>query len=156
MIMDETNYATGNEQEQQMTYEPVEQMIVSEPAKGKMLSMGKWMVFLGILAIIGGALMIIASILGLFFTSRIPSQFNGGQATIITFVYLICGAIAAYMGNLLRCAGSNYKKAATLNDSDILEEAVSNQNSYFSLSGIITIIILAIYVLLIIFFVLLR
>ena len=145
--MEETILENGTDQIS--TTAPAEnekQIIVSERAQRDMSSMGKWMVFLGILNLISGIFLII---LGIFTTSINVIEISS-LGVFVNIIYLITGALTLYLGRKLYFAGKGFISAAVYSDSLQLEKAVSEQKSFFSCWGIIIIIYLIVLFVLII------
>lgn len=109
---------------------------------------GSWAMFFAIL----GFVFIIILVLGGFFIGAILSALNGeavlpGGEIIIGVIYLVIGIIYFFPIYFLYQFSSNMKKALQDNNSENLDLAFKNFKSHFKFVGIMTIIILALYIL---------
>ena len=125
------------------------QLSVSDYAQGNMLSMGKWMKFLGILSIIAGALLILLGLVAFFGGLALTKGYGpgAGLGAFVGVFYLIGGGIAIFLGIKLFNAGKGFKNAALYTDSQQLDDAIANQNTYFGCMSIMAIVYLCFVVL---------
>ena len=143
------NMQTNPQYDPMSQYGADNQMVVSENTREKMSSMGGWMKFLGIVGIIIGLIVIGLAIYLLVesVSAQIGMPGLGNYGMFMGFLYIIIGGIAIYLAFMLYAAGKKFKGAAESNDSNQLDEAVSNQHTYFSCSGML---VIAYFVLLVI------
>ena len=129
------------------------QIFVSDYAQSNMLSMGKWMKFLGILGIIAGSLLILLGLVAFFGGIALTKGYGAGAGLVgfAGFLYLIGGGIAIFLGIKLFNAGKGFKNAALYTDSQQLDDAISNQNTYFGCMGVMAIVYICFAVLGLIF-----
>lgn len=143
--MDETNIVNENNQhEEQMSSESPFQMVVSENSQQKMIPMGNWMKFIGIIGMIFGVLAIMGGIV-------IFALGGASSGMAIMIFYLLIGVATIYISHLLYRSGKNFKEASELNDSNQLNEAISIQKTYFRSLGILTIVYLVLFLIYVFF-----
>jgi len=109
---------------------------------------GSWAMFFAIL----GFVVIVFMVLGAFFIGAILSALNGEEILpsaeiFIGVIYLVMGIIYFFPVYFLYQFSTNMKKALQDNNSENLDLAFKNFKSHFKFVGIMTIIILSIYIL---------
>ena len=132
------------------TMNPVQTgMFVNHTMKGDLLSAAKWAKFLCIVGCIGLALMLIAGLALIVLGSKLGGAFAGSAigGAGMGFLYLIITAI--YIYPLIKgFQFANATKAACLTDSESqLARGFAGLGSLLKYFGILTIIVLIIYVL---------
>jgi hypothetical protein len=130
----------------------LEQLTITGAAKGFLKETTKWCKFLSILGFIGLGLLLISS----FFISTIYSNmpqaatmpFNLG--ILITVVYILIIAIYSFPIYYLYKFSIQLKKALISKDDETLANAFEMLKSHYKFTGVFTIIMLSIYVLVLI------
>jgi hypothetical protein len=124
-------------------------------AQDFLLETGKWARFLGVIGYIGAGLIILV---GLFFTlfmskisqyqttSPMPAFFGGA----LGFFYILAGVFHFFIARYLHQFGTNIKEGISFSESHIVSAAFSKLKSLFKMLGITTIVVLALYLLVLI------
>lgn len=141
--MEETNFVIDERQPRpQMASGDDGRLIVKDSAQGDMLSMGKWMKIIGMIGMIMTGISIFLFIIALFLII-----INGGAAydyagigIMVFIIYILILSLGFFLSKKLYSAGKSYQNAVNNTDSAELESAIANQNVYFTIFGIITII----------------
>lgn len=114
----------------------------------------KWGKFLSIIGfILVGLIVIIAIFAGTIFSSlsdfggNPASEFAGSMSIILTIVYLIVAALYFFPCLYMYRFSTKMKKALEENNQDLLIASFENLKSCFKFMGIMTIVIISIYVL---------
>jgi len=109
----------------------------------------KWTFFLSIIGFIATAFIVI---IALFFGSIMASldEFSGGMSGavssgMITVIYLIIGIVYFFISLYLYRFSVRTKAAIHEQDSAQLEDGLKNLKSYWKLTGIITLVVIAVY-----------
>jgi flagellar biogenesis protein FliO len=130
--------------------EPV--LTLTQQAQFYLQQAGKWATFLGVVGFIFtgfiaiGALSV-GTILTYLSAVNPLMQFPAGISIIVTIVYLLIALLLFFYSLYLFQFGSRIKKGIYLNNADETALAFSKLKSFFKLWGIITIVIIAFYVL---------
>jgi small-conductance mechanosensitive channel len=113
----------------------------------------KWAYFLSIMGYIGiGLLIIFAIFAGTIFSSLGEAGGMGSFPTaLITCLYLLLAVLYFFPVYYLNKFGSNTKTALANNDSDMLGNALEYLKSHYKFIGIMTIVVMSLYVLAIVF-----
>lgn len=114
---------------------------------GYLLQTSKWGKFLAIVGFIGiGFLVIIALsiILGASFLSRFPMQ--GFPIGMLGFVYLLIALLYFFPINYLLQFSNQIRRGIDSSDSTTMTSAFRNLKSLFKFMGVLTIVVLSIYV----------
>lgn len=126
----------------------------SQSMKEYILSTAKWSRFLSILGFIGIGFMVIGAFTVGFFVNNSASAFGGGQSAmsgipsfLFTVLYLIFAAIYFFPVYFLFKFSSNAIKAVNNNAQSQMEESLHNLKRHYQFIGILTIIVLSIYLL---------
>jgi hypothetical protein len=118
---------------------------------------GKWAVFLGILGFIGSGLILVlalfASTILALMAQYQPSPYLAGISSAVSFVYVLIAVFNFFFALYLYQFGSRIKKAILYQDTVEINKAFEKLKSFFKLWGITTIVIMAIYALIIIIFI---
>ncbi|KAF0203520.1 MAG: hypothetical protein FD170_947 [Bacteroidetes bacterium] len=122
---------------------------LNEPAFASLNEMRKWTLFFAILGIVGVAFMVI---IGIVVMVVLPA-FNQGMdapypTALLGTVYLILGAIYVLPILYLMQFSSRIKKALNFRDENILSDAFNALKLHFRTVGIITIVIISLYLVL--------
>lgn len=122
-------------------------MVVNEKMKADLLTSAKWAKFLCIVGCIALAFIVIVAIAMFALGSSLGSVPRPEFGAVAGFIYLIGAALYVYP--LIKgFQFANAAKAACLNDDESeLARAFDGMRSWFTYSGILTIIVLAIYAL---------
>lgn len=130
-------------------------LVLLPEAQDFLLESGKWARFLGVVAYISAALVVL---LGLFFTtamsflSRLPTaspmpRFLGGW---LGFFYILIGVFHFFVGRYLHQFGTKIKEGISYQDADAVSTSLGKLKSLFKLGGVTTIVVLSLYVLIIV------
>lgn len=131
-------------------------LLLVPQAQDFLLETGKWARFLGVIAYISAALVVLC---GLFFTtfmsaiSRLPAatstmpKFFGSWLGVL---YILIGVFHFFVGRYLHQFGTKVKEGITYQDAGTVSVALGKLKSLFKLGGITTIVVLSLYVLIII------
>ena len=135
---------------------PVE-MTLDASAKTSFRETAKWAKFLSIVGMVSTVLIIIFAVVALVSSSLMNtmypslSRFGGGMNIFIGLLYFIIAAIYIYPIVKLYQFSNLSKDALASEDSGILSKALLAQKSMFKFMGIVTIVVISIYVLLFVF-----
>ena len=132
---------------EEMNVQETTGMVINESMKADLLTSAKWAKFLCIIGCIGVAFMVLISVVFLAIGNRFPSPSPFGMMRgVLSSAYLITAAIMIYP--LIKgFQFANGTKAACLtNNENELARGFAGMRSYLQFIGILTIIILAIYV----------
>jgi len=124
-----------------------ESLTLSPAGVGYLLETAKWTKFLSILGFIGIGLMVIGGLV----VSTTMSQFAGGQAAVMGVVYVIMSAIYFFPILYLYKFSNDLKEALNRSNGSQLELALGNLKSHYKFIGILTIVLLGIYLLVFLF-----
>jgi Family of unknown function (DUF5362) len=116
---------------------------LTSTAKNHLISMSKWGKFISIGNIITGIIIIIASLfLGTFIDSLGASTGRKMPANFIPAIIFYCfvGVVVALPGFFLFNFSRKISNALYSEDDELLEESLSNLNTYFTINGIIMIL----------------
>jgi small-conductance mechanosensitive channel len=122
-------------------------------SKGFLKETAKWAYFLSIMGYIGiGLLIIFAIFAGTIFSSLGEVGGMGSMpVAFITSLYLLLAVLYFFPVYYLNKFGSNTKTALASNDSDMLGSALEYLKSHYKFIGIMTIVVMSLYVLAIVF-----
>ncbi|MBQ7427223.1 MAG: hypothetical protein IJV20_08240 [Prevotella sp.] len=125
-------------------------LTVSERMKSDLLSAAKWAKFLCIIGTIGMVLMVVIAILMMAFSATLSSVIpNMPFGAFMGFFYLIIAAIYVYP-IIKGFQFANGTKAACLtNDENELARGFEGLRALFQFMGVLTIIVLALYALIV-------
>ena len=120
---------------------------------------GKWAAFLGVLGFIGTGIILLLAL----FVTTIFSYFARFQPTpypypaafggMVSFVYILFAVFNFFFALYLYQFGTRIKKGMLRNDEAETNRALAKLKSFFKLWGITTIVIIALYTLMIIVFI---
>jgi hypothetical protein len=124
-------------------------------AQGYLVEAGKWAYFLSIIGFIICGLFLLAAIFaGSLFTRVAQMQpenttaaLMAGAGGFVTFFYILIDVIYFFFSLYLYQFGSKIKQGIKFSDSDYVSRALGKLKSFFKLWGIITIVVVTIYVL---------
>lgn len=127
-------------------------LTINESVKADLLSAAKWAKFLCIVGCIGVGIMVIAGILMMVFGTMASSLFsNMPLGAAMGFIYLILAAIYIYPLIKGFQFANGVKAACLTNNEQELARGFAGLNALLRFTGILTIIILSIYVIILIF-----
>ncbi|MBF4465609.1 DUF5362 family protein [Flavobacterium sp. LC2016-12] len=124
---------------------------LDESAKDFLKETAKWAYFLSIIGFVGiGLLVVIAIFAGTFFSlmsNSVPGMAAAGGSFGIMFsiIYLIMALLYFFPVYFLNKFASNAKKAFRDNDSEALTNSFGYLKSHYKFIGILTVILLALY-----------
>lgn len=124
---------------------------LDESAKDFLKETAKWAYFLSIIGFVGiGLLVLIAIFAGTFFSlmsNSVPGMAAAGGSFGIMFsiIYLIMALLYFFPVYFLNKFASNAKKAFRDNDSEALTNSFGYLKSHYKFIGILTVILLALY-----------
>jgi hypothetical protein len=129
-------------------------LTISRPAAMYLLETSKWTSFLSILGFIfSGLIAVVALFAGSIMATMTPGQANMPKATtfFIGFIYLMMGILYFFPSWYLYQYTRKLKAALSSKDSNELIAAFENQKSLYKFWGIFTIVLLAIYAIILLF-----
>jgi hypothetical protein len=135
---------TNNNQEQEQT-----PLVITETSKQYLKTSAVWVTFLAIMDFIGVGLIILCGIFLMLTKSSMETLYPVPGLSFIAIFYFIIGIIVFFLTLYLYRFGQKTSKALLSNDSLILEQALENMKSYWKLTGILTIISIALLIILI-------
>ena len=128
-------------------------LVLLEDAQYYLQKSGEWARFLGIMGFIGAAFMLIAS----FFIGAIFSSMPSYRATPLAgmggfmgFFYVLIAVFYFFFSLYLYQFGNKIKAGIAYSDPTQVSNALSKLKSFFKMMGITTIVIIALYILIII------
>ncbi|MDO4460950.1 MAG: hypothetical protein Q4C30_00445 [Bacteroidia bacterium] len=121
----------------------MENLKITETIKNYLLSSTKWLKFLTIVAVVATAILLIAALI--LIASGIP------QTTILGIAYLIL--VGLYVYPIIKCFNiiCHTRKALKEASQDSLESAADNLHSLLKFLGILTIIVISLYIVIFLF-----
>lgn len=132
------------------TYENLDLKLADE-AKGFLQEIGKWAFFLSIIGYIGIALMLLFAL----FAGSILALTGGGAGAMgggfLSALYIIMSLLYFFPVYYLNKFATNIKNAIATNDSLQLSESFRYLKSHYKFIGILTIVMLSLYLAIIIF-----
>ena len=138
--------------EEKSVFEEAFNLSVTEQAKAYLKESAKWTKFLSILGFIGIGFMVIAALFMGVIMGSVGGAYNAGamaglSSGIITIVYLAMAALYFFPVMYLYKYSVRMKEALQSSNSDTLTEAFSNLKSHYKFIGVLTIVIISLYVL---------
>ena len=131
-------------------------LILNHEAQGYLRESGKWAYFLGILGFIGSGLILLAAFFvnALFSLSASYQQmpFPAGMRAVMSLAYILIAIFYFFFSYYLFQFGNRIKKGILFSNQTDVSKAMGKLKSFFKLWGITTIVIIALYVLMIIVF----
>lgn len=103
-----------------------------------------WVLFMSILMFIGAGFMVIGG-LGAIAMGGMRGMFNGPMAVVIGLAYIVMAAICGVMAYLLLAYAGAIKRFAFSQRSHDLEAALGAQKSFWKFVGILTIVVISLY-----------
>lgn len=115
---------------------------------------GEWARFLGIMGFIGSGLLVITSFfIGAIFASMSvyqASPYPAGMGGIMGFMYILIAVFYFFLSLYLYKFGNKVKQGILYSDTIQVSAGLKNLKSFFKLLGITTIVIIALYALIIV------
>lgn len=154
---------TGTTEQQ---FAPIPEPVIALDAQSRyyLTIAGKWATFLGIVGFIGTGFILLAAVfIGTILTyvaHLSPSEMGvpttegaasvssilGAASGIVSFIYVLLAVVSFFVAYYLYRFGSGIKKSLLYNDTIAVTKSLGYLKSYFKLIGIITIVVLAFYV----------
>src|SRR4051812_29559231 len=129
-------------------------LLLPEEAQYYLQKSGEWARFLGIMGfIMSGFIVIAALFIGSIFSLMSAYQstpYPAGMGGIMGFFYILIAVFYFVFSLYLYKFGTKIKSGIMYNDTEQVTTALSNLKSFFKFWGIITIVMIAIYILAII------
>ncbi len=126
---------------------------ISDEISYYLSEIGKWANFLAILGFIAIGLMVLgglfASTIFTMFSGKAGPDLMGFPSYTIGIVYIVFAILYFFPVNYLYNFSVNIKKALLANDSTLLNRAFVNLKSHYKYIGIMTIIVISIYILMV-------
>ncbi len=130
------------------------QPLVIDASSGEfLLEIAKWGKFLSIMGFVASGLLILIALFFIFGSKALSTSMQGVPASMgaaLGYIYLILGAIYYFPSKHLYDFSFYGKQALLINDQESLTYALSKLKSVFKFWGITTIVIMAIYALILI------
>ena len=123
-----------------------EGVVIPNSAIEILKNIGSWTQFLGILNYIVAGFFALGCIIILFIASTNTPIPGMGSFGLIALIYIPFVAVLYYLGKGLYNFGTKMKYAALYPDSESLKEGFDSLYSYFKIRGILTAIVVGIYV----------
>lgn len=123
-------------------------LIITEEIKSFLKETAKWMRFLAILGYIGLAFILIAAVI-LFFAGLTASEYGPQNMKFLSLFYVVMAIIYYYPINYLYKSGMYLKHGIEQNRQDLVSKGFENMKSHYKFIGITTIVIMAIYTMII-------
>ena len=126
-------------------------LVIDQEGSRYLTEMAKWARLLSILGLILAVLMVIAGLVMAFIGSSVNS-FAGlrGMGPAIGIIYIVLGLLYMYPSWVLLKFASVMPSALKKSDQLLVNEALKNLNSCFRFWGILSVIIIGLYVLVIV------
>jgi len=138
--------------ETQSPFEQFEEIRIDGATKGFLAEIAKWTSFFAILGFIGIGFMVIAALIFMSLGASLNSYnslFPMGGGLFVSFLYLILAVLYFFPVNYLYKFSSNMKNALRSNNQQSLTRAFEYLKSHYKFVGILTIVMLSLYILLI-------
>jgi len=143
--MEENNTQITNEEQS------VSSLTITQNASTYLNETGKWTKFLSIMGFIFVGLIVIMGFLAGSIMSIMPGGQSGvfpaGMGFLFGGIYILLGLLYFFPTWYLFKFSQKMKLALTTNSNDELNEALSNQKSFYKFWGIFTIVFIGLYVL---------
>ncbi|WP_294214977.1 DUF5362 family protein [uncultured Chryseobacterium sp.] len=137
----------------QSPFEQFDELRIDASSKLFLAEAAKWTTFLAILGYIGIGFMILAAVF-MMFVGASMSSYNSvmpmGGGLVFSLVYLVIAALYFIPVNYLYRFGSHMKTAVNSNNQASLTQAFEYLKSHYKFIGILTIIMVGLYILAII------
>lgn len=125
------------------------QLQISTSITAFLTTASKWAKFLAIVGFVFLGLMVLGGFMLLFSGASIPG--NAAPTALMGVIYLAMGALYFFPALYLYNFADKMKKALLSNSQEELDSSFENLKSLFKFTGILTIVVLALYILIIIF-----
>ena len=121
---------------------------IDDEASTYLTEIAKWSKFFAVLGLVGGLLVILAGLVTAFLSSSI-STFAGmrGMGPMIGILSVLVSVLYLYPSWLLLKFATNMPTALKKNDQLLVNESLKNLKSCFKFWGIVTLIVVGLYVL---------
>ena len=134
----------------------LEQLVLTSKAKGFLREISKWTFFFSILGFINIALFVLAAIvmmLGVSTTLDLVGQQQGipNLGVILGAFYIVIAILMTFPVWYLFKFSRKMKEALASKNDDTLADAFENLKSHFKFIGVLTIIVISLYVLVFVF-----
>jgi hypothetical protein len=122
-------------------------ILINDEIREYLKETAKWANFLAILGFIGLGLMAIAIIAMLFLNgSRSNNYSNVGGSSFIAVFYILLAVLYYYPINYLYKFSVDITKGVNSNDQELFTSGFKNLKSLFKFQGILTIVVISIYI----------
>jgi len=122
-------------------------ILINDEIREYLKETAKWANFLAILGFIGLGLMAIAIIAMLFLHGYRPTYYtNVGESSFIAVFYILLSLFYYYPINYLYKFSVNINKGLNSNDQELFTSGFKNLKSLFKFHGIVTIVVISIYI----------
>jgi hypothetical protein len=119
---------------------------ISAEGKQNLLETSKWAIFFTVLGFIGIGLMILGGLVMFIMSSTIP---GGGQLGFMGIFYLIFAVLYIFPVIYLMRFSNNMKSGLTGGNNNEINEGFANLKQLFRYTGVMTIVIIGLYILVI-------
>lgn len=123
-------------------------LVISSEIKDYLFATVKWSSFLAIIGYIAVGIMVLASLIMLMARGSAPFP-----ATLLGVIYLAMAILYFFPIKFLMDFSSKTKDALQSNNQQILTEGFKNLKSHYTFLGILTIVMISLYIIMMIFFV---
>ena len=122
-------------------------ILINDEIREYLEKTAKWVNFLAIIGFIGLGLMVIGIIAMLFLHGYRPTYFsNVGESSFIAVFYILLALFYYYPINYLYKFSVDINKGLNSNDQEIFTSGFKNLKSLFKFQGILTIVVISIYI----------
>ncbi len=118
--------------------------------KSQLKETSKWAKFLAILGFIGIGLIVLAAMFLLIVGNEVPTSLVGASPAILAFIYFVIAGIYFVPIKYLYDFSTQISHAVTTTSQQSFSDAINSLKSHYKFIGIMTIVMLSLYLLLII------
>ena len=125
-------------------------IVINDEIRGYLLETARWARFLAILGFIGLGLMVIVIIVMVLAGASFNRVANG-SGLIITVFYILFAVLYYFPISYLYQFSDGIKKGVNSNDQELFTSGLKNLKSLYKFQGILTIVVISIYLLIFLF-----
>jgi len=125
-------------------------IVINDEIRGYLLETARWARFLAILGFIGLGLMVIVIIVMVLAGASFNRVANG-SGLIITVFYILLAVLYYFPISYLYQFSDGIKKGVNSNDQELFTSGLKNLKSLYKFQGILTIVVISIYLLIFLF-----